>query len=141
MGVGSGVGHRLAGAVQIAAGVQHQGDTALRQALQQQLAVRVEGLIVVVGVGVKQHGSRLQTDLAQGRAVHVLLLDGLQAGHVGLLHMDALVFGTLPALDKQQLVLVLGREVVIIGQAAVLLANKGQDALLHQLADKFLLLL
>lgn len=51
---------------------------------------------------------------------------------------DALVFGALPALDKQQLVLVLGREVVIIGQAAVLLANKGQDALLHQLADKFL---
>ena len=57
---------------------------------------------------------------------------------MGLLHMDALVFGALPALDKQQLVLILGREVVIIGQAAVLLANKGQDALLHQLADKFL---
>ncbi len=53
-----------------------------------------------------------------------------------LLHVDALVFGALPALDEQQLVFVLGGEIVVVGQAAGLLADQRQNALLRQLADK-----
>ena len=55
---------------------------------------------------------------------------------MGLLHVDALVLGALPALDQQQLVLVLGGEVIVVGQAARLLPDGGQDALFHDLADE-----
>ena len=50
--------------------------------------------------------------------------------------MDALVLGALPALDQQQPVLVLGGEVVVVGQAARLLPDEGQDALFHDLTDE-----
>ena len=55
---------------------------------------------------------------------------------MGLLHVDALVGRALPALNEQDLVLVLGREVVVIGQAAVLLPDLGQDTRLHDVADE-----
>ena len=55
-------GDGLPGGLQIAAGADHQGHPPLRQGGQQRVPVGVEGVVVVMGVGVENHS----TDLAIG---------------------------------------------------------------------------
>ena len=50
--------------------------------------------------------------------------------------MDALVGGALPPLDEQQLVLILRGEIVVVGKAARLVPDQGEDARLYKLPDK-----
>ena len=51
--------HTLPGALQVAAGADHQGHPLARQGGEQGIPVGVKGVVIVVGVGVKDHGSVL----------------------------------------------------------------------------------
>ena len=93
MGKTMGQLHRRPGGRHGAAGVHHQTDAALRQRSQQGLPVRVELVVVIVGVGVKQHGGpSVQADLTQPGVRHILGLQLPQPVHMGRAQVDLLLF-------------------------------------------------
>ena len=128
------LGQRRPGGGYIAAGIYNKAHIFFRHTRQQRLPVAVKALVVIVGVGVKQHGS-VPIQLRLGDA---LVLDGPQALHVLLLHVYALVLVGVPGLQQEDLVLILAGEIVVVPQAALLPANGRENALLHHTAQKFL---